>query len=157
GAVGRRGLCPRGEPIPFVAVPRGKGGRLAAVPLVGEGLDAAREFMATGVYGEWSCPSANRALERAARKAGRPAFTVYQIRHAFATGLRRTGSDVADIQDLYGHTDPETTMIYAPPQLKKQAEAILRLQGSDLASAPVRDGIRLAVPAGSTDEIPVSR
>ena len=29
------------------------------------------------------------ALERAARKAGRPSFTVYQIRHSFATGLRR--------------------------------------------------------------------
>ena len=78
------------EPTPFVAVPRRKGGRLAAVPLVGEGLDAAREFSAVGAYGEWSCPSANRALERAALKAGRPAFTVYQIRHAFATGLRRT-------------------------------------------------------------------
>ena len=33
------------EPTPFVVVPRGKGGRLAAVPLIGEGLDAAREFM----------------------------------------------------------------------------------------------------------------
>ena len=139
------------EPTPFVAVPRGKGGRLAAVPLVGEGLDAAREFMAAGAYGEWSCPSANRALERAARKAGRPAFTVYQIRHAFATGLRRTGSDVADIQDLYGHTDPQTTMIYAPPQLKKHAEAIRRLERADVASKPAKEEIRLAVPAGSTN------
>ena len=32
--------------IPFVAVPRGKGGRLAAIPLVEEGLQAARDFMA---------------------------------------------------------------------------------------------------------------
>ena len=144
------------EPTPFVAVPRGKGGRLAAVPLVGDGLDAARAFMAIGAYGGWSCPSANRALERAARKAGRPAFTVYQIRHAFATGLRRTGSDVADIQDLYGHTDPETTMIYAPPQLQKHAEAIARLQRADRAPSPVLGGIRLAVQAGSTDMKPVS-
>ncbi len=145
------------EPTPFVAVPRGKGGRLAAVPLVGEGLDAAREFMAIGAYGSWSCPSANRALAGAARKAGRPAFTVYQIRHAFASGLRRTGSDVADIQDLYGHTDPETTMIYAPPQLQKHAEAIERLQRADRAPSPVAGGIGLAVPAGSTGESSVSR
>ena len=139
------------EPTPFVAVPRGKGGRLAAVPLVGDGLAAARAFMAIGAYGGWSCPSANRALERAARKAGRPAFTVYQIRHSFATGLRRTGSDVADIQDLYGHTDPETTMIYAPPLLQKQAAAIARLQRADRAPAPdPPGGIRLAVQAGST-------
>ncbi len=145
------------EPTPFVAVPRGKGGRLAAVPLVGEGLDAAREFMAIGAYGSWSCPSANRALAGAARKAGRPTFTVYQIRHAFATGLRRTGSDVADIQDLYGHTDPETTMIYAPPQLQKHAEAIERLQRADRATVRVAGGIRLAVQAGSTGDAQVSR
>ena len=144
------------EPTPFVVVPRGKGGRLAAMPLVGEGLDAARDFMALRAYGWWSCPSANKALERAARKAGRPAFTVYQIRHSFATGLRRTGSDVADIQDLYGHTDPETTMIYAPPQLQKHAAAIERLRRADRMPAPTPRGIRLADPAGSSDGISVN-
>ena len=142
---------------PFVVVPRGKGGRLAAIPLVGQGLDAAREFMAAGAYGKWSCPSANKALERAAGKAGRPPFTVYQIRHSFATGLRRTGSDVADIQDLYGHTDPETTMIYAPPQLQKHAEAIERLDHADRAAESARPPIRLAVPAGSTRRGSISR
>ena len=144
------------EPTAFVVVPRGKGGRLAAVPLVGDGLDAAREFMAIRAYGQWSCPSANRALARAARHAGRLPFTVYQIRHAFATGLRRTGSDVADIQDLYGHTDPETTMIYAPPQLLKHAAAIERLQRADRAPAPVTPPIRLAETAGSAWDTPVS-
>ena len=77
------------EPTPFVVVPSGKRGRLAAMPPVGEGLDATRDPMALRAYGWWSCPSANKALERAPRKAGRPAFTVYQIRHSFATGLRR--------------------------------------------------------------------
>ena len=132
------------EATPFLVVPRGKGGRLAAIPLVGEGLKAAREFMAIRAYGRWSCASANKALERAARKAGRSAFTVYQIRHSFATGLRRTGSDVADIQDLYGHTDPETTMIYAPPQLQKHAAAIERLERADRTPAMVPRAIRLA-------------
>ena len=144
------------EPTPFVVVPRGKGGRLASVPLVGEGLESAREFMAIRAYGRWSCPSANKALERAARKAGRPAFTVYQIRHSFATGLRRTGSDVADIQDLYGHTDPETTMIYAPPQLQKHADAIARLERADRVQTPVPRGKRLAETAGSNSESSVS-
>ena len=105
--------------------------------------------MAIGAYGRWSCASANKALERAARKAGRPAFTVYQIRHSFATGLRRTGSDLADIQDLYGHTDPETTMIYAPPQLLKHAAAIERLERADRAPAAGPHAIRLAETAGS--------
>ncbi len=145
------------EPTPFVVVPRGKGGRLAAIPLVGEGLKAAREFTANRAYGSWSCPSANKALERAAHKVGRPAFTVYQIRHSFATGLRRTGSDVADIQDLYGHTDPETTMIYAPPQLQKHAAAIERLERADRSPAPVSRAIRLAESAGRDFKDSVSR
>ena len=145
-----------GEPTPFVVVPRGKGGRLAAIPLVGEGLEAAQEFMSIRAYGRWSCPSANKALARAARKAGRPGFTVYQIRHSFATGLRRTGSDLADIQDLYGHTDPETTMIYAPPQLQKHAAAIARMERADRAPAPVPHAIRLAGTAGSVRDSPVS-
>ena len=93
------------DAIPFVAVPRGKGGRLAAIPLVEEGLQAARDFIAQGAFGAWSCPSANKALARAARHAQRPAFTVYAIRHSFAAGLRRTGTDVAAIQDLYGQTN----------------------------------------------------
>ena len=144
------------EPTPFVVVPRGKGGRLAAIPLVGDGLNAAREFMAIGAYGRWSCASANKALHAAARRAEIPPFTVYQIRHSFATGLRRTGSDLADIQDLYGHTDPETTMIYAPPQLLKHAAAIERLERADRAPAPGPHAIRLAETAGSVGDGSVS-
>ena len=141
------------DAIPFVAVPRGKGGRLAAIPLVEEGLDAARDFLAREAFGSWSCPSANKALARAAREAQRPAFTVYAIRHSFAAGLRRTGADVADIQDLYGHTNPSTTMIYAPPELVKHQAAIARLRLLESGATPKR----LAEAAGSTGRVPVSR
>lgn len=72
-------------------------------------------FVHARAFGPWSRGSANKALRAAARRAGRSPFTVYQIRHSFAAGLRRAGTDVADIQDLYGHTRPETTMICAPP------------------------------------------
>ena len=119
------------EPIPYVAVPRGKGGRIAAVPLVPEGLAAARAFLHARAFGPWSRGSANKALRATARRAGRLPFTVYQIRHSFAAGLRRTGTDVADIQDLYGHTSPETTMIYAPPELPKHRAAMERLRQND--------------------------
>ncbi len=142
-------------PIPYVAVPRGKGGRLAAVPLVGDGLAAARDFIAREAWGAWSCPSANKLIAAAAARAGAEPFTVYQIRHAFAAGLRQTGSDVADIQDLYGHTDAATTTIYAPPQLAKHAAAIKRLQ-SDQEGEPTppvprrRSRMQLVKTAGST-------
>ena len=107
------------EPIPYVAVPRGKGGRIAAVPLVPEGIAAARAFLAARAFGAWSRGSANKALRAPARRAGRPPFTVYQIRHSFAAGLRRTETDVADIQDLYGHTSPENHHDLRTPRTRK--------------------------------------
>ena len=141
------------ERVPFVAAPRGKGGKLAAIPLVGHGLEAAREFITANAFGSWSCPSANKSLALAARRAGREPFTVYQIRHSFAAGLRRTGSDVADIQDLYGHTHPETTMIYAPPLLAKHAAAIERLHAEDgAAPAPIPARLQLAHPLGGPSD-----
>ena len=119
------------DPIPYVAVPRGKAGRLAAVPLVEEGVAAAHAFIESDAFGLWSCSTARKAIRVAAQHAGRKPFSVYQIRHSFATWLRRTGADLADIQDLYGHTDAETTRIYAPPALAKHRAAIERLRRPD--------------------------
>ena len=116
------------EPIPFVVVPQGKRGLSAMVPLVPEGLAAARAFFAADAFGPWSCSSTNAAIARATARVDVELFTVYQIRHAFAAGLRHTGADVADIQDLYGHTDPRTTRIYARESLAKHLDAITRLR-----------------------------
>ncbi len=154
------------DAMPYIAVPRGKGGTLAPIPLVDDGLIAARAFVAADAFGPWSCASANTALILAARRAnaaraaaGRSArvtpFTVYTLRHTFAAALRRTGADVADIQDLYGHMDPDVTRIYAPPALAKHLAAIERLRAADAGAGaptfrPPGDGKRLAVPAGST-------
>ena len=116
------------DPVPYVNVPRGKGGRHAAIPLVDDALAAVRDFMAVDAFGPWSTQSANKAIQAAAQKAGRMPFTVYQIRHSFATWLRHAGADLADIQDLYGHADVATTRIYAAPTLAKQRDAIQRLR-----------------------------
>jgi len=117
--------------IPHVIVARGKDGTTAAVPLLEEGIAAAHAFIAIGAFGEWRTEPANRALAKAAQEAGRPAFTTYQIRHSFATGLRQSGADIADIQDLYGHMNAEMTKIYAPAQMKKHRDAIERLRATD--------------------------
>ena len=124
------------DAIPYVAVPRGKAGRLAAVPLVDEGVAAARAFFEADAFGRWSCSTARKAIRIAAERVGREPFTVYQIRHSFATWLRRTGADLADIQDLYGHTDAETTRIYAPPALAKHMAAIERLRHAGEPAPP---------------------
>ena len=116
------------DPVPYVSVPRGKGGRLAAIPLVDDAISAVHDFIAADAFGPWSTQSANKAIQAAARKAKRQPFTVYQIRHSFAAWLRHTGADLADIQDLYGHADAATTRIYATPTLAKQRDAIQRLR-----------------------------
>ncbi len=72
-------------------LPNEEMGRLAAVPLVLEGIAAARPFLDAQAFGPWSRGSENKALRAAARRAG---------------------TDVADIQVLYLHTSLETAMIY---------------------------------------------
>ena len=57
------------EPVPYVAVPRGKGGR-AAVPLVPGGVATARAFLDAEAFGPWPRSSVNRALAAAGRRAG---------------------------------------------------------------------------------------
>jgi integrase len=138
-------------PLVIVNQP-GKDGNPHWKPLTAEAVEAFRMFIEKDALGEFSASSVYKSWKLACDEAGVPFFNPYRLRHTYATTLRAGGMDLADVQELVGHTSSKTTARYAMVSAPKLMTARTTLDTAwDRARTNVENAWQTRVADNATD------
>ena len=109
-----------------------KRGRVRVIPLNKSARAAFRRFVRVDAFGRFSTASMLTKLVHACEQhPPLPRLRVYDLRHTYASALRRAGADLADIGEQLGHSSPRMTRRYAPVVMEK-----LRAAGELVRKSP---------------------
>ena len=70
----------------------------------------------------------NNAHAGALKRSGVPRFTIYSLRHTFATRAAEAGVDLVTLAALLGHSRVQMVMRYAHPTQEHQFNAIKKME-----------------------------
>jgi integrase len=120
----------------LVNVVYGKGGKSRSVPIAPASEAHKTLSKLVTARGEWvfrsplsrgKMKSVDLSLKLACEKAGVQGVTLHTLRHTFGTRLAASGVDLRTVQELMGHSNIKTTMIYAHIVEGNKQQAIARL------------------------------
>jgi len=122
---------------------RGKGNKERMVPIDNETLNVIREYISDRIdYEEtdsllinnFGRPLSVRSIQKDIQTVKKALnfndvkkLTPHIFRHTGATHLRQAGMDISELQDILGHSSPNTTRIYAKNDISRIKEEYSKL------------------------------